>query len=100
MDVIVSNPPYISINQLKKTLKNLKYEPIISLYSKKNGLYDFSKIIYNSKKYLKRRGFLFLEHGSDQGKDIRKILFKYNYENIRTVKDFNYRDRVTMAINK
>ena len=74
IDVIVSNPPYINIIDLNQNIDNLKYEPVKSLYSRKNGFFCFQNIIYQSKKYLKKNGFIFLEHGLNQAKYIRKML--------------------------
>ena len=100
IDVIISNPPYISAKDLKKNMKILKYEPFISLYAKKNGYNSFIDIIFQAKKYLKKRGFIVLEHGLYQGKTIRSILFKNQYVNIRTIKDLNKRGRVTIAVKQ
>ena len=99
-DIIISNPPYISIYNLKKNMGRLKYEPFKSLYAKKNGYFDFIEIIYKSHKYLKKDGILFLEHASYQGKMVRKILFNYKYYNIKTIRDFNNHSRITMGTKK
>ena len=79
LDIIVSNPPYINLTEMREYLDNIKYEPINALYAKKNGLFNFINIIHNAKKFLKKNGFLFLEHGYNQGACIRKILHKNKY---------------------
>ena len=96
LDIIISNPPYINLIEMKKYIHNIKYEPIGALYAKKNGLFNFLDIIHNAKKFLKKNGFLFLEHGYNQGKHVRKILNKNKYIHIRTIKDFNITSYVTL----
>lgn len=95
--IIVSNPPYISYQDYFFLRKNLRFEPIFSLVSKKNGFSDIIKIIKYSQNYLFNRGWLLIEHGWKQKKTVQKFFKKYNYINIKTYKDYNGRDRVTLG---
>ena len=66
-DFIVSNPPYISLNNIKRLGKNVRmYEPINALEAGLDGLREIEKLIRKSTKLLKRNGKLIFEIGHDQ----------------------------------
>ena len=96
-DLIISNPPYIdkSDPDLCTYVKN--YEPDIALISEKNGLLDLTLIISSSKKYLKNKGYLILEHGYKQGASVEKILKGYDYQDIERIYDLSNNWRGTLA---
>ena len=78
-DLIVSNPPYISIDEymnLNKQVKN--HEPTIALTDFHDGLLFYKKIEENLNTVLCDNGALFLEIGLEKQKDkINKIFNKY-----------------------
>lgn len=92
-DFIVSNPPYIKPND--PHLKFLSHEPKSALISKSDGLLDISHIASKSKNFLKKNGYLYIEHGYNQAKDVRDIFLKNNFQNIETFKDLSGNDRIT-----
>jgi release factor glutamine methyltransferase len=91
-DLIISNPPYIQEDD--KHLQDLS-DPIGSLTSPENGLKDIKEIIKNSPKYLKKDGFLLLEHGHNQQKEIVNLLT--DFKNIKTFDDLNNVNRNILA---
>ena len=93
-DLIVSNPPYIDDHD--PHLDSLKYEPLEALTSGSNGLDDIRIIINESPKYLKEGGYLLLEHGFNQQKEIIELL-KESFFSINTYKDLNDIDRAVLA---
>ncbi|QJC33592.1 peptide chain release factor N(5)-glutamine methyltransferase [Enterobacteriaceae endosymbiont of Donacia provostii] len=86
-DIIISNPPYISYKEYFFLKKQLKFEPIKSLVSSKNGLYDINYVISHSLKYLNNYGWLILEHSYTQGFIIKKKLENQNFKNIKQYSD-------------
>ena len=95
-DLILSNPPYISQNDLH--LKDLIHEPNIALTSNESGYSDIKKIIQQSSKTLKRRGILMIEHGYNQEKAVKSI-FKDNYfSDVCTIEDYQELPRITYGI--
>jgi release factor glutamine methyltransferase len=92
-DFIVSNPPYIKPND--PHLKFLSHEPKSALISKSDGLLDISHIASKSKNFLKKNGYLYIEHGYNQAKDVRDIFLKNHFQNIETFKDLSGNDRIT-----
>lgn len=93
--LIVSNPPYISKYDLHGLARDINFEPKNALISKNMGLSDLSIICKNSINYLYPNGWLFLEHGWNQGKYIRNLFQKNGFKNVYTIFDYCYHERVT-----
>ncbi|CAL1329513.1 peptide chain release factor N(5)-glutamine methyltransferase [Candidatus Providencia siddallii] len=96
-DMIVSNPPYIKINDIHLKKGDLRFEPIIALVAYDNGMSNLAYIIKQSKKYLKKYGWVILEHGYKQGLSVRNLFKFYGYSNIKTCVDYSKCDRVSLA---
>lgn len=94
-NIIASNPPYISkeeIETLQVEVKN--YEPIKALDGGEDGLDFYRKIIPESKGYLKNNGLLIFEIGYDQGEDVKCMMGNEGFKNIQILKDLQGLDRV------
>lgn len=94
-NIIISNPPYIDIYDPHLIIGDLRFEPLTSLVSKNNGLFDIQFISKYANNYLKKQGWLLFEHGWYQGKYVRNILKKNNFTKIFTKKDYGNNDRIT-----
>lgn len=99
-DIIVSNPPYIRKGDIKSLPKDVQNEPNLALDGGKDGL-DFYRIIAeNAVKYLNRHGFLCLEIGFDQKKDVINILNNQRrYVETYSKKDLCLNDRIIVTRN-
>lgn len=97
-DIIVSNPPYIDPND--PHLADLTDEPLTALIANDNGMADICHIVKTSGFYLNQNGLLAIEHGYDQGKQVRDVLELNGFNAILTVKDYGGNDRVTYGIKK
>ena len=99
-DVIISNPPYISYDDIEVMDIVKNNEPHLALYAKDNGLYFYDKIIKDSSKYLNDKFIMAFEIGYKQGKDITKIVNKYYKDiNMSVEKDYSGRDRFVFIWN-
>ena len=97
-DIIVSNPPYIKKDVIKKLDKQVKKEPYIALDGGKDGLDFYKKIIKESYQYLKYNGYLCVEIGYDQKKDVINLYNESgNFENIYSKKDLANNDRIVIG---
>ena len=99
-DIIFSNPPYISTNDLQIDESVLANEPSIALFSTEEGLGDIKKIIRYAKKTLSQSGMLFLENVSSQSSAVKSILESEDFTDIRVHLDYNKCGRFTSSRNK
>ncbi|WP_413702115.1 peptide chain release factor N(5)-glutamine methyltransferase [Psychromonas sp. KJ10-10] len=96
-DLIVSNPPYIDENDKHLNQGDVRFEPLSALVAKDNGLSDIRLIAQQAKHYLNDNGILIIEHGFEQGNDVREIFATLGYEGINTIKDYGDNERITVA---
>lgn len=73
-DLIVSNPPYIAADDPHLLQGDLRYEPASALASGNDGLDDIRRIVAEAAAHLHPAGWLLLEHGYDQAKQVRELL--------------------------
>ncbi len=90
--IIVSNPPYITSQEMKELSNDIKnYEPHTALYGGNDGLDEYrhlSKSIYNWN-ILDEKGKIFLEIGKNQHEDIKKIFEAFGFKFQKHFKDLN-----------
>lgn len=93
-DIIVSNPPYIETETIKKLSKDVQQEPHIALDGGFDGL-EFYKIIASEyEKYLNDNGTLLLEIGYNQKQSVIELFINRNVE---CIKDLAQNDRVIIV---
>ncbi len=74
-DLIVSNPPYIGADEYEILPAGVKdFEPCQALFAGKTGLEFYENLVYQAKKHLKEKGWLLLEIGYKQTKEVRTIM--------------------------
>ena len=94
-DIIISNPPYISEKQFQNLQKEVKnYEPKSALFGGEKGLTYYKKILQNAENFLNKDAKIFFEIGANQKDDMEKIIHKFNYKIIDSIKDYNNLYRV------
>jgi len=94
-DLVISNPPYIPNQDPHLSQGDLRFEPVGALASGSDGLDDIRHIVSEAQQYLKRGGWLLLEHGYDQGEATRQILQQHGFKQIFTDADLASRDRLS-----
>ena len=96
-DLILTNPPYISKDDVHLNNLELGYEPSNALVSANDGFADIFKIIDTSPKFLNLEGLLIIEHGHTQGNRVRNYFQQKSFDNIKQHQDINQKIRVTSA---
>ena len=101
VDIIVSNPPYISTDKIAELETQVKdFEPKLALDGGKDGLDFYKKILKLSKDFINKSGRLYLEIGYDQAKEVVDLAKKEGYYNIQIIKDLSGRDRgISMSVD-
>jgi len=98
LDMIVSNPPYISKTEMEKLPQEIiNFEPRVALAGGEDGLkffYRISELIY----LVKENGVVMVEIGATQAEQVRDIFLQQKmFSRIQIFKDLNKLDRVIVA---
>jgi len=98
-DVIISNPPYIGMDEEIEIEYSVKdFEPKMALFSPtEDALIFYKKIAEDSKKYLNKNGLLFLEINQKLGKETLE-LYKNEFKEADLIKDLSGNDRFVIAV--
>ena len=87
-DMIISNPPYVKSDDIGKLSLDVQNEPHIALDGGNDGLEFYKRISNQVDNYLSDNGYLVLEIGYDQGKEVCELFDDSNF-----YKDLNNNDR-------
>ena len=96
-DLIVSNPPYVASRRSPPGEDGLPWEPANALISGLDGLNDIREIIQTARDHLLPGGWLLLEHGYNQGKQVRSMLSAAGYQDCSTIHDLGGVERVSQG---
>lgn len=98
-DIIVSNPPYIKLDERKDMHKNvLDYEPDIALFVPNDDPLIYYRYIAKwAKDALKSDGSLYFEINEFLGDDVVELLKEEGYVLIEQKKDYAGKDRMVRA---
>lgn len=101
VDLIVSNPPYITTKDCSKLEEDVRdYEPMLALDGGEDGLIFYREITKQAKNHLVKGGVLAYEIGYNQGEDVRRIMDENGFEEIEVIKDLVCKDRIVLGISK
>ena len=94
-DMIVSNPPYIAVDDSDLDADVRRYEPASALFGGITGLEALQTIVQGAASHLTDNGWLLCEHGWKQGPGVRNLLVRAGFVNVRSHPDLAGRERVT-----
>ncbi len=97
-DCIVSNPPYLTGDEMDNLQTEVAHEPDKALRGGKDGLEFYRVIPCLWKDILKDGGLLAFETGSGQGSAVSGIMLENGYKNVRVIKDLSGNDRVVTGV--
>ncbi len=97
VDLMISNPPYISDSDPHLSQGDVRFEPLSALVAAQNGLSDIVDIAKQSSVCLKDQGWLMVEHGFEQAGDVRQIFKTCGYSSVASYQDLSGNDRVTVG---
>jgi release factor glutamine methyltransferase len=97
-DLIVSNPPYIELLDLKYLEKDIiNFEPSLALNGGFDGFSKISKVISEASKLIKKNGKFILEIGFNQKNKVKEILKNKGFYVNKTYKDYGDNDRCVIS---
>jgi len=102
LDVIVSNPPYIKIEEKNKMLSNvLDYEPHLALFTPEDdSLFFYKKITAFAEINLKTKGVIYFEINPKCEEALKKMISSYSFKDIVVGNDIFGKNRMLKAIKK
>ena len=97
IDLIVSNPPYISKEESNSMSKNvLDYEPHLALFSESDPLL-FYKAIASWAKSINPNSIVVCEINEHLGKETKNVFEERGYNKVEVLKDLQNKDRIIIA---
>lgn len=93
--LIVANPPYVASGDPHLDDGDVRFEPCTALASGPEGLDDLAVIAEQAPKHLEPGGWLFMEHGHNQGARVRGLLADAGFASIASHRDLAGIERVT-----
>lgn len=93
--MIISNPPYIAIDDPHMHKHTLDYEPASALTSGEDGLDAIRTIVDQARRVGRSECTVLIEHGFEQAESVQQIMRAADYTYIKTHKDLQNCDRVT-----
>ncbi len=98
MDVLVSNPPYVSSNDIPSLAPEIsRYEPHLALDGGPDGLDFYRRIAEGVPSRLTRRGFVALEVGNGQAVSVSEILEQAGLADLDTICDYSDETRAVIG---
>jgi len=92
-DLLVSNPPYVASDDA--ALGALACEPRAALTPGADALQSLRTLAQGAPRHLLSRGWLLLEHGADQGAQVRQALVLAGFGYVRSHRDLAGHERMT-----
>ena len=94
-DIIISNPPYISLDESNQIGKNVKYEPYIALFTPEDKpLHFYEKILEFATTNLSKNGVIYLEINPNFILEFNQLLTNYTINHINFKDDFRGKKRL------
>lgn len=96
-DIIVSNPPYIKLEDVKNLSKDVvNFEPLSALTDFNDGLDHYRYILNQLEIYMNETSLCFFEFGIDQSQSLKELLINKNYNILEIKKDLSNIDRIVI----
>ncbi|MFB7250346.1 peptide chain release factor N(5)-glutamine methyltransferase [Microbacterium sp. NPDC056234] len=96
--VVISNPPYVPDDAIPRDPEVRLFDPALALYGGPDGLDVVRVLSTRALELLREGGLLVIEHGEQQGADIRALLSADGWRACATHPDLTHRDRATTAV--
>lgn len=96
-DVIVANPPYVSVDSSDLEQIVSAWEPPGALFAGSDGLDDIRTIVSEAINRLREGGWLILEIGADHGEPVIELMDAAGYIDVEVRRDLAGLDRIAVG---
>ena len=96
-DVIVSNPPYVAVDDPHLLRGDLRFEPRLALVGGPDGLGFLARLVGEAPQHLRPGGWLAVEHGCAQGDAVERLFRQHGFHGVSTHQDIEHRPRATVG---
>lgn len=93
-DMILSNPPYLTAEDMAKLQREVSFEPALALYGGEDGLAAYRQIAAGADAHLNEGGVLLLEVGASQAQDVCNL---FPGRHTQSICDYNGVARVVLV---
>lgn len=97
-DLIVSNPPYIALDEMSGLAPELAHEPRMALTDEQDGLSAYRIIAGGATRHLRPNGRLMVEIGPTQGAAVVALFRAAGLSGVATHRDLDGRERVVSGV--
>ena len=98
LDLIVSNPPYLTAQEMQELQPEVRYEPAMALEAGQDGLDFYRHIAQYYRQALRPGGALVFEIGWQQAEAVCGLLRQNGWQAVRVHQDYGGNDRAVEAI--
>lgn len=97
-DLIISNPPYIPLNEKEQLQLEVGFEPELALFAQDaEGIDFYDRIIKRAPEFLNDGGYLMFELGIGQAEAVKKLMENAGFKNVEVEKDLAGIDRTILG---
>lgn len=100
LDMIISNPPYVTAREMTALPENVRHEPSLALYGGDDGLDFYRRLAAESPALLKTGGWLCVECGYRQGQAVKDLWSQQGFYHIEICQDYSGKDRMVIGQKK
>ena len=100
LDVVVSNPPYISLKDKRVEKEVVKFEPAVALFAGETGLEVIERLVKEAGEKLKEGGFIALEFGQGQAGKVKELMEREGFTEVKIYRDLAGIERVATGVKE
>ena len=100
LDILVSNPPYLTSQDMSELMTEVRHEPAEALFGGEDGLDFYRALTELWKPSVRNGGFIAYEFGMGQHDDVKKILEDNGFTDVKLRRDGGGIIRTAAAVNK
>lgn len=100
LDLIVSNPPYLTADEITSLQREVRFEPPMALDGGEDGLDFYRRMLPLWLPKLNPDGMIAFEVGDNQAQAVQALLAEFGCSQIASCKDENQIERVVYAIKR